>query len=394
MHSALKVVALIVLVELPCPAPCAESRLSPEAMLVARWITAQQYANPHLPSYGALKTFPGPAFVATNGERFCRASPYYSNLAVLGLLRAKAPGCAEVADRWIDWYFAHLNTRAGPDGVPYEHFYHPDGTGEAVCVKPGDQFLCNYNDATDSAAATFFSVLWAARSAEGASGPANSAAQKPAIEKLAGVLLNLQQTDGLCWAKGDYRVKYTEDNSEVFAGLRDLASLEREIFHDSRKAILYQQSAEKVRRGILTELYDSHLKLFQVAKFETPTRNSINLDRWYPDTQAQFWPTLFGVTDPDDARSRGVISTVDAHWNGGAKPDWAKQPDKINDSWIEAGCARAAMLAGETNRVRSYAQAVERVKFRSSPAGLEIKYPFDIGDASWFLQILAELPNE
>jgi hypothetical protein len=51
------------------------------------------------------------------------------------------------------------------------------------------------------------------------------------------------------------------------------------------------------------------------------------------------------------------------------------------------------MLAGDTNRVRSYVQAVERLKFvRSSSGELELKYPFDIGDASWFLQILAEMP--
>lgn len=380
-------------VAFPSPALCAETKLSPDALLIARWITSQQYSNPDLRSYGALKVFPDPSFVSTNGEKYCRSSPYYCDLAVLGLLRAKAPGSTQVADHWIAWYFAHLNPHSAPDGVPYEHFYHLDGTGETICLAPGNQFLCDYNDATDSAAATFFSVLWAARDAEGASAPANSAAQKPAIEKLADVVLRLQQVDGLCWAKADYRVKYTEDNSEVFAGLRDLANLERAIFHDSQKAIFYQQAAEKVRSGILSELYDSHSRLFRVAKSAVPSLSNANLDQWYADTQAQFWPILSGVIGPADPRTHAVVSAVDTHWNGSIKPDWATQPDKINDGWIEAGSARAAMLAGDTNRISSYVRAVERLKFEKSAGEFELKYPFDIGDASWFLQILAALPQ-
>jgi hypothetical protein len=390
-----KVQGFICLVIIACcsSAPCAESTLSTNALLLARWIAAQQYSNPQLPSYGAFKIFPEPSFAATNGEKFCRASPYYCDLAVLGLLRTRAPECTQVANRWIDWYFAHLNSQAAPDGVPYEHFYRPDGTGETVCAEPGNQFLCHYNDATDSAAATFFSVLWAARSAEGASARSNFVARQPAIEKLADVLLRLQQTDGLCWAKADYHVEYTEDNSEVFAGLRDMANLERDTFHDAAKAGLYQQAAEKVRSGILRELYDSHSRLFRVAKFEALSHASINLNQWYADTQAQFWPILWGVISPDDPRAHGILSAVDAHWNGVIKPDWAKQPGRINDGWIEAGAARSAMIAGDTNRVRSYVQAVEHLKFATTVGNLEMNYPFDISDASWFLQILAEMPQ-
>jgi hypothetical protein len=175
--------------------------------------------------------------------------------------------------------------------------------------------------------------------------------------------------------------------------LRDLANLERDIFHDFAKADLYTHAAEKVRSGILSELYDSHAQLFRVAKFETPSHGSINLNQWYADTQAQFWPTLFGVINPSDFRTHSVLTAIDAQWNGVIKPDWATQPEKINGGWIEAGSARSAMIGGETNRVRGYVQAVERLKFAKSSGGLELKYPFDIGDASWLLQILVEMPQ-
>ena len=43
----------------------------------------------------------------------------------------------------------------------------------------------------------------------------NTAEKKAQVEHLAEVLLALQDSDGLFWAKRDYRVKYLEDNSEV-----------------------------------------------------------------------------------------------------------------------------------------------------------------------------------
>lgn len=377
---------------LPSPALCAGPELPPDAFLVARWIASQQYPNPHLPSYGALKIDPGPAVIA-NGVQYCRVSPYFANLAVLGLLRAKAPMCTQVADRWINWYFAHLNPEAAPDGVPYEHFYNPDGTGETTCAKPGDHSLCHYNDATDSAAATFFSVLWAARSAERSSGPFTFAGQKQRTEVLASVLLKLQQSDGLCWAKNDYRAKYLEDNCEVFAGLSDLANLERDIFDDSQQATLYRQAAEKVRQGIWKEFYDSHSQLFHIAKFQMPLRPNANLDQWYPDTQAQFWPILFGVLSPADPRARAIISTIDGHWNGQNKPDWAVDTESVNSGWIESGSALAALLAGDSARVKTYVQSVKHAKFPKPAGPLAFKPPFNVADAGWLLQILTQLPQ-
>ncbi len=205
----------------------AELPLPLDAVVLARWIADQQYLKPDLPSYGGLKTHPGVAVTSADGTDYCRVSPYFANLGVLGLLRAKIPNGAHVAELWVRWYYAHLDAQSAPEGVPYEHFYQADGGGETTCVKPGDHSVCHYNDATDSAVATFFSVLWAAHQAGVASAKLNTPERKTLTEALAGVLLKLQQSDGLCWAKSDYRAKYLEDNCEVFAGLCDLANLER-----------------------------------------------------------------------------------------------------------------------------------------------------------------------
>ena len=370
---------------------CAEFPPSPPAARLARWIGAQQCLNSNLPSFGAVRDSPEAAAIGPDGKPYCCICPYDANLAVLGLLRAKTPACSRVADLWIGWYFAHLNPRSAPDGVPGNQFCRLNGAGETNCVKPGDPHLCCYNDATDSAAATFFSVLWAAHQAGTPAGALASPEQKQQVITLAGVLLKLQQADGLCWAKADYRVKYLEDNSEVFAGLSDLAELEQEVFHDSLRASSYRAAAKRVQRGILSEMYDLQAGLFRIAKFEDGKRPEPNLEKWYPDSQAQLWPLLFGVTAANDPTTRAVISAINGHWNGRLKPDWASNPGQVNQGWLEAGNAYAMMLGGEVQKARSFVQAAQRLKFRNQA---EFAGPFNVADAGWWLQILTKLPAE
>lgn len=370
------------------PAPCSEPLFSPDTVLLARWIAGQQYNQAGLPGYGGIKIGEGVAATGVGGSPYYRVNPYSANLGVLGLLRTGVPECPRVAGLWIDWYFAHLNALSAPDGVPCDHFYHADGGGETTCVRPDDRSLCQFNDATDSAAATFFSVLWAARQAGVPATTLNQPGRKRQVESLADVLLKLQQTDGLCWAKSDYRVKYLEDNCEVFAGLNALADLEREVFGDPIRSAYYGNAARRVRKGILKELYNPQTKLFLVAQFEDDHRSATDLNHWYPDTQAQAWPCLFGVVSPADPRARVALAAVDSHWHGDARPDWAAHPEQIDHGWIEAGSAYAALLAGETNRVRIYVRAVKRLKFPTSAGPPRFAWPFSVADAGWLLEIM------
>lgn len=381
-----------ILVELQ--AAVANAALPSDAAMLAHWITERQYQNPALSSYGAIADADEPAAIGADSHPYYSVSPYSANLAVLGLLQSGAPDSLKVAENWIGWYFGHLNKQSAPDGVPYNHFYRADGTGETTCVKPGDPFLCQYNDATDSAAATFFLVLRAAHKAGMPDSELNAPQRKQQIEMLANLVLALQQRDGLCFAKQDYRVKYLEDNSEVFAGLSALANLERNVFSDSRRSTLCRNSADRVRRGILSELYDQKTRLFYVAKFENNDRPVPILNNWYPDTQAQLWPVLFGVAPAHDPRALSAASAVNNHWNGHDRPDWAQDPQHVNQAWVEAGHAYAALLMGETNRVRIYLQAVKRYKFKSQAGKPLFSGPFSVDDAGWLLRTMAESTNQ
>jgi hypothetical protein len=161
-----------------------KAALSPDATVLARWIENRQFQNPALPSFGAIANAAEPAAIGADGERYYNVSPYSANLAVIGLLQSGAPNGLTVAKRWIGWYFAHLDGESAPDGVPYNHFYHANGGGETTCVKPGDSALCHHNDATDSAAATFFLVLMAAHEAHMPDSVLNTPQRKQQIEKL------------------------------------------------------------------------------------------------------------------------------------------------------------------------------------------------------------------
>lgn len=362
-----------------------QGTFSPDAAMLARWIAERQYQDPGLSSYGAIRSAEGPAANGADGRPYYGVSPYSANLAVIGLLQSRAPGAMTVAGRWIDWYFAHLDPQSAPDGVPYNHFYRANGDGETTCVKPGDPFLCHYNDATDSAAATFFLVLEAAH----ASGMQITSDRKQAVEKLTNVILKLQQPDGLCWARRDYRVKYLEDNSEVFGGLCALATLEQDDFNDGQHSRTYRNAAERVRLGILSELYDPKIKLFRVAKFENNNCPMPSLDTWYPDTQAQLWPVLFGVIGASDPRARAAAAGINRHWNGQNRCNWSEDPEHVNQGWAEAGHAYAALLMGETNRVHIYYRAVKRYKFKLEGGTFQCAWPFSVDDAGWLLRILS-----
>ena len=356
--------------------------------MLSQWVIDLQFSDAALPSYGALKIHHTPSAMGAEGTPFYRVSPYVSNLGVMGLVSAKRPQHLQTAKLWIDWYLAHLTPQSAPDGVPLEHFYRADGGGETTCVRPGDAKLCRYNDATDSAAATFFCVLRASREAGVPDAFFLQTGRREKIENLAGVLLQLQQKDGLCWAKSDYRVKYLEDNSEVFAGLRDLAAIERSVFHDEKQARFYTQAAERVRAGIIRELYDANAQLYRIAKFEDGTFQTANLAKWYPDTQAQMWPHLWGVVAPKDAKSQAVVKALNTRWNERNQRDWATNPGAVNDGWIESGVAYAMFLAGDETRLQNYVAAVRRLKF-PTPGRKGFDWPFSLADAGWLLRILA-----
>lgn len=370
------------------PAPVAP--VPADIAIVSQWIMALQYTDKARPSYGAVRAHHTPGYTAPDGKRYFHVMPYDANLGLWGLLRAPVPGNTVVAQRWITWYLRHLNMRGTPPGVVYDHWYLADGSGETTCPPGIRSAECDFDDASDSAAATFLGLVWAYYQADrgGSARFLTAPGTKEKLETVAGVMLALQQDDGLDWAKASYRAKYLMDNSEVYWGLHSMAQLEASLYRDGAAAARYGAAAAKVRDGIMNSLYDPATRLFRIAKFEDGKYAAPTLSKWYPDTVAQVWPQLFGVIAPDSPLARTAMAALNENWGGGAHPDWTNAVvDPGGFLWPSIGYA--ALQSGDRTRAARHLQFVRDRKFPRGPDDTGFAFPFSVADGGWLLLTLS-----
>ena len=359
----------------------------------AEWLQSLQFTNPNLPGYGGIRVHHTPG--ATNpktGKMYFRVSPYSANLAVSALLNSHYSSRLKVAGAWIDWFFAHLTPQSAPDGVPCEHFYLIDGSGETVTVVPGDPRLDRYNDATDSAAATFFCVLRDYVRAGGSERSLKQPGRRDKVVALAKTLLALQQPDGLFWAKANYKAKYLEDNCEVYAGLLALKDLFDLTYLDSKGSLTASIASKALKAGMIKELWDGK-SLWKVARFEDGKLQTADLNRWYPDMQCQFWPVLFGVVEAGSAQAKAVKLALQQHWSGQGHTNWATDALTINGGFVNADAAYGALLLGLRSDAAIYLKTVEAAKFGSARADQNFGWPYTPLDAGWMLLLCTSLKS-
>ena len=351
------------------------------------WIKSLQYTGEGLPSFGAVKIHHTPGHIAPDQAAYFRVVPYNSNLGLLGLLRTPGVGGRLITERWIDWYLSHLDLVGVPPGVVYDHWYLADGTGETTCPPGIAPALCDYDDASDSYAATFLGVVWAYYQAGGSAAFLSAAGNKQKFETIAEVILALQQPDGLTWARDDWHVKYLMDNSEVFWGLWSMARLEAEVFGDPAAAQRYQDAAEQVRNGIFDSLYNPGTSLYRVAKHADGTYVEADLNVWYPGTVALVWPHLLGVTEGDAPMAQAQMDALNESWDGSPNDDWTSQVvDPTGFLWPSIG--QAALLAGDGDRAAAHAAFVRGLTFPTFD-GL-----FTVDDGGWLLMTLIAVEGE
>ena len=358
-------VALPVLVSASSPVP-----MSPEPLV--EWIAGLQEEAPE--SRGALVMHADPSFYL-EGQGYRHVVPYFSNLAVAAVLDTDpSPRSREVAERWIDWFLS----RIGLEGVPVEHWVGMDDGLELTCpetlpTQPAVE-RCEAIDATDSAASTFLMVLEAYRRAGGSE--AFLRQREVAIRRVAEVVLDLQEADGLTIARTDYPVKYLMDNAETIAGLQAMGRLEREVFAGDGAA--FDSAADRAADG-LADLHDAETGLYAWAKMPDGALEPAQLDRWYADAVAQVWPLIFGVTEVSTGYRQ-----LDGAWDGTERPRWAEHRDDSGFAWPVLGLA--AHRAGDRAAAQQQADALWQRHIVVHSAE-----PFTIADAGWLLRTVAAL---
>ncbi|MCJ8013663.1 hypothetical protein MUG84_18215 [Paenibacillus sp. KQZ6P-2] len=299
----------------------------------AEWIASLQFEN------GAIPTYSKP-IDSYNGKY--KVIPYFSHIALLGLL--EKPEYANVAKKYMDWYFAHLNEGKGPDvpdGSVYDYVVETDRQTETATLD---------FDSTDSYASTFLNVL--RKYAEVTGDTAYVAEHKEKVLQIASAMLSTQDTDGLTWAKPTYKVKYLMDNTEVYRGLIDMAWIAEHIFGDTAEAARFNAIKEQVHTAIQSELWLENKNMYSPGKTESGSLLNPDWRTFYADATAQISPIWAGVIAPDSERAIQLYNSFNAY-----HPGWPTL-DK-SDAFPWAVLASSAALMGDKVRVDQFLQSIE-----------------------------------
>ncbi len=366
---------------------CAVQAQAGDQDTIAAYLIEQQFTDPALTSYGAIKVHHTPGYVDTDSNLYFRVVPYFSHLAVIGLLESNAADKLLVAERWMTWYMNHLDMSGNPAGVVYDHWYLKDGTAETTGPAGIAPYYVNFDDSSDSYAALFLVVANTYYENGGSVAFLNTPGNKEKFEIIATVILALQDpSDGLTWAKANWPVKYLMNASEVYSGLLAMEALERNVFKDTILADFFAIVAAYAKKGIKGDLYNKSTSLYDTAKFGNGEYEAPDLNNWYPGTTPLVWPHLFNVENPKNKKSRTQMLALNNAFDGDPNPDWTSD---IADPWgfLWPSIGYASLLTGDT------ARAETQMKFILNSKLPDFAFPFAINEAGWMLRTLVALEN-
>lgn len=264
-------------------------------------------------------------------------NPYFANFAALALLEGEA--YRDDIRRYLQWYLAHLNRPDvyGLTGTIYDYRLEQLEPG-----KPPVEVSTGEYDSADSYAATFLMVVQ--RYLE-VTGDRQFIEENLAdLQLVAGVMVKLQDKDGLLWERPTKKQKFLMDNSEAFAGFRAWAMILDSIGKPEEAGDFYAR-AERVRRGVLTRMYRPRQQEFLWMIDGRGKGTGPNWSRWYPDAVAQLYPLLFGVVPPNDARAISVYQEFNR-----SHPGWPDLAKEDPFPWVLV--AYSAAMMGEGDKAR------------------------------------------
>ncbi len=217
--------------------------------------------------------------------------PYFANLDAITLVRHRQD--LDAVARYIEWYLARVGD--GSDG-------RPAGLIDDYTVHHGrSETPTGRADSADAYAATFLILV---DEFEQATGRRDLLVRRrDRLEAVAGLLLSLQDPDGLVHALPDAPARYLMDNCEVYGGLVAWDGLSRRLGWERGPS--WRSAAERLRRAVLERLYDPVAHRFHWAETNGTVHPS-SWDRFYPDALAQLFPILYGIIDARGEMARGL----------------------------------------------------------------------------------------
>jgi len=271
------------------------------------------------------------------GMPIANINPYFACFAALGLVEA---GRYDAVIKYMDWHLSHLNRTPDVNGhVGTIYDWMED-------VITGEEAPTKKYDSTDSYAALF---LMLADSFIAKSGNTEYFKDKKADIELIYDAMMSTESYGLTWATPTYKVKYTMDNSEVYAGIKSAENLMKNFYNDEAKATEYGAKGQELREALEEVLWngDQH-RYYQGKGFNAilPT----DITQFYPDALCQFYPALFGAIEPQGVRAKQLFSTFSENH------DWTQIKTKEYPMVI---MCQAAAAIGDYKRTHTYLVGVK-----------------------------------
>ena len=272
-----------------------------------------------------------------------KITPYFANIAALGLVEANTAASRAGALKWMQWYLDHLNT-AAPNVPANSVFDYTYDAATGIETPTGDF------DSVDSYASTTLNLAFEAYSSGDPVLQGVVSANIGKYEAIANVLnfgaptgvrIETGPDAGLTIAKPSYAVPYTMDNVEVYSGLADFAQLQTALGRTA-EASYYGSWATLTKDAVMSKLWNPVNNNWDWAY-----ANSSNIGVFYAQATAQLWPVLYGVVAPSDPKAISAWSQFTA-----AYPTWfdGGMPDAY--PWVSI--SRVSQLMGDTAHADAY----------------------------------------
>jgi hypothetical protein len=318
----------------------------------SQWIASLQTSRGAIllnRNQNASSTFEGKSVIG-------QIEPYFSNLALIGLLDNPTSRNMGVTKNWIEWYLAHLNSEKndynGLRGTVYR--YYVDYSDDSI------EYSDHNYDSTDSYAATFLSLVKKYLEKSGDKAYVKSIEEN--LKIIADAIITTQMPDGLTWAKPDYKIKYLMDNCEVYAGLKDYSWILHTIDASETEYHYYYGKMLKCREGI-----EQHLWNEENNSYNWHLNGMSKWEKWYPESGAQTFPLYFGVLESKSDRAKQLYNALNQHY-----PEW---PEKGH--W--ALQANAAVMMGDYQRAERFISSVQELYLK------ERKWPWRSSEAGFLI---------
>ena len=301
--------------------------------------------------------------------------PYFSESAVLGILKVAPDKSKNTVEKFITWYLDSINDATsdayGVDGTIYDLYVFQNPTKPEQVVQLPARVVDAYKftnpkdnnidyDSTDSYAALLLRILSEYYHTYNDATVFEN--RKAEVDRVLNALFStyVDKID-LTYAKPSYEVCYLMDNCEVYNGLLAGAEIYEKVYKDNEKAKELSDYAVKVKDAIEKYMWNEEGQYYHSTIF-TDGKPAFAMDwnEFYPHATAQLFPIMFGLIEPDSDKAVLLYDKFNEKFGlkGEAGKDWAAL-DK-GDVYPWSTLAHVAGIVGDYERLDRFMTYLER----------------------------------